>query len=56
MKFAAEPVNIFDTVGHIFAILPQAGERGVAYRRWSLGGRLGHVYLDERPFRDLDVL
>lgn len=57
MKFAAKPVNIFDAVGHVFAILPQAGKRSVADGRWSSGRRrLGHVHLDERPLRDLDVL
>ena len=48
MEFAPKPANVFDAVGHVFAILPQAGERRVTNGMWASGRRFrGHIHLND---------
>jgi hypothetical protein len=53
VEFPAKAVYVFDAVGHVFTILPHAGEGRIANRSRSLGGRFyRHMHLDNRAFFD----
>ena len=57
MEFAAKAIYVFDTVRHVLAIFPHAGEGRIANRARPPRGRFyGYVHLNNRALLDRYVL